>query len=193
MPLRFAWVALCLGSAQWVGQSSGARRTGWRKIPGAAGANWTASRSSLVLLMSRSAPPPAPALANTAWLVVPQSLVGVLRIPSNCTGGGVPRSSICGQPAAPGDVLQVFVTGLGRATAGGNPGAPALATGQVAPASGSPLYATIDPPTVTIGQFPAEVLFSGLAPGLCRPVSDRCSSASGRAGRGRGRTTYCHS
>jgi uncharacterized protein (TIGR03437 family) len=105
-------------------------------------------------------------LANTAWLVVPTSLAGALRIPSNCAGGGVPRSSVCGQPAAPGDVLQVFVTGLGRATAGGSPGGAVLATGQVAPANGSPLYVTVDPPTVTIGLFPAEVLFSGLAPGF---------------------------
>ena len=105
-------------------------------------------------------------LANTAWLVVPTSLAGALRIPSNCAGGGVPRSSVCGQPATPGEVLQVFVTGLGRATAGGSPGGPVLATGQVAPANGSPLYTTVDPPTVTIGQFPAEVLFSGLAPGF---------------------------
>jgi len=63
-------------------------------------------------------------------------------------------------------MLQVFVTGLGRATPGGNPGGPLLATGQIAPVNGSPLYATIDPPTVTIGRFPAEVLFSDLVPGF---------------------------
>ncbi len=68
---------------------------------------------------------------------------------------GVPVS--LDRPVAPGDPLLVYATGLG-AVAGRVP------TGQPAPAS--PLLHTTESPLVTIGEFPAEVSFSGLAPGL---------------------------
>jgi uncharacterized protein (TIGR03437 family) len=61
------------------------------------------------------------------------------------------------RPAAPGDLLAVFATGLGAVTG-------ATATGQPAPSS--PLLRTIETPSVTMGDVPAEVGFSALAPGL---------------------------
>jgi uncharacterized protein (TIGR03437 family) len=104
--------------------------------------------------------------ANTAWLVLGETLANALRIPTNCLASGISSTSVCGQPAGPGDVLQVFSTGLGRATPGGAPGAPSLPTGLAAPANGNPLYATVDQVSVAIGGIPATVLFSGLAPGF---------------------------
>jgi uncharacterized protein (TIGR03437 family) len=104
--------------------------------------------------------------ANSAWLVVPQSLAAALQIPQNCLGSGLNPASICGQAARVGDFLQVYATGLGSATAGGAPNGPVLPTGTVAPASANPIYQTIEIPNVTIGGVPAKVLFSGLAPGF---------------------------
>jgi uncharacterized protein (TIGR03437 family) len=57
----------------------------------------------------------------------------------------------CGQPAGAGDYIQIYVTGLGRATPGGDPNGKVLPTGSVAPADGSVLYQTVQNPTVTIG------------------------------------------
>lgn len=104
--------------------------------------------------------------SNTAWLVLPPSLASALQIPQNCSDSGINPVSICGQAARVGDFLQIYATGLGEATVGGNPNGAALATGTVAPASGNPLYKTIELPIVTIGNVPAQVLFSGLAPGF---------------------------
>ena len=58
-------------------------------------------------------------------------------------------------PAAPGEAVLVYATGLG-------PVSPAPATG--APASASPLSFTAIAPVVTVGGMVADVLFSGLAP-----------------------------
>lgn len=104
--------------------------------------------------------------ANTAWLVVPQSLASALKIPQNCSASGISPASICGQAAKSGDYLQIYATGLGEATAGGSPNGAELSTGQVAPANGNPLYQTIETPSVTIAGIPASVLFSGIAPGF---------------------------
>ena len=60
-------------------------------------------------------------------------------------------------PAAPGEAVVVYATGLG-------PVSPAPLTG--APASASPLSLTSIPPVVAVGGIVAEVLFSGLAPGF---------------------------
>jgi uncharacterized protein (TIGR03437 family) len=60
-------------------------------------------------------------------------------------------------PALVGSAVQVFFTGQGLVT-------PSLATGQ--PASLTTLMFTNAPTTATIGGAPAQVLFSGLAPGF---------------------------
>ncbi len=104
--------------------------------------------------------------ANTAWLALPESMARALQIP-DCSGARpVSLATTCGQPAAPGDLLQVFVTGLGRATPGGDPAGRPLPLGSAAPADGNPLYRTVLSPAVTVGGVPAEVVFSGLAPGF---------------------------
>ena len=61
-------------------------------------------------------------------------------------------------PAAVGSVVQIFATGLGATD-------PPLATGQTG-ASSPPLNVTVMAPVVMIGGAPAEVLFSGMAPGF---------------------------
>jgi len=104
--------------------------------------------------------------ANSAWLVLPPSLSIALQIPQNCSASGINLVSLCGQAAHIGDFLQIYATGLGKATVGGNPNGAPLATGTAAPASGNPLYKTIELPVVTIGDVPSQVVFSGLAPGF---------------------------
>jgi uncharacterized protein (TIGR03437 family) len=99
--------------------------------------------------------------ANTAWRVMPASMAAALGFPP-C---GTDKAAACGQPAAVGDVLQIYLTGLGKATPNGDPSGKPLATGTVAPADGSVIYKTVQTPTVTIGGVSAGVLFSGIAPG----------------------------
>jgi uncharacterized protein (TIGR03437 family) len=60
-------------------------------------------------------------------------------------------------PATAGDALEIYCAGLGATV-------PAVADGAAAPADS--LVKTIIQATVTIGGQPAEVLFSGLAPGF---------------------------
>jgi len=85
---------------------------------------------------------------------------------TNCTASGVSAAATCGQPAKIGDFLSIFVTGLGKATPGGEPNGKPVATGAVAPADGSVVYQTVAKPSVLIGGIAAQVLFSGLAPGF---------------------------
>ena len=101
--------------------------------------------------------------ANTAWGVVPASMATALGWTS-CAGRSA--AATCGQPAGAGDYIQIFVTGLGRATPGGDPNGKVLPTGSVAPANGSVLYQTVQKPAVTIGGVATPVLFSGIAPGF---------------------------
>ncbi len=61
-----------------------------------------------------------------------------------------------GRPAAAGDILVIYANGLG-------PVSPAVTTGVASP--GTPATTTTNP-TVTFGGVNAEVLFSGLTPGL---------------------------
>jgi uncharacterized protein (TIGR03437 family) len=103
--------------------------------------------------------------ANTVWLAIPTSAASDFQIPINCTTSMANPLVLCGQPAAPGDTLILYATGLGAATPNGDPSGQGLATGTVAPASGSPLYETVATPTVMVGGVPATVVFSGLAPG----------------------------
>jgi uncharacterized protein (TIGR03437 family) len=102
--------------------------------------------------------------ANTAWRVMPFSQARALGIPDNCAG--LDPAAMCGQPAAPGANIQVYATGLGKATPGGDPSGRVLPTGSVAPADGSPLYLTVQTPVVTVGGVPVQIQFSGLAPGF---------------------------
>ena len=62
-----------------------------------------------------------------------------------------------GNPARPGTPITVWATGPGNVS-------PSVAAGQSAP--GQPLSYTVATPTATIGGLPAQVLFSGLAPGF---------------------------
>ena len=100
--------------------------------------------------------------ANTVGRVMPASMAMAIGFP-NCDGGG--PATVCGQPAAAGDSLQIFLTGLGKATPDGEPTGQPLPPGSVAPVNGVPLYRTIGTPTVTIGGLAAPVLFSGITPG----------------------------
>jgi uncharacterized protein (TIGR03437 family) len=102
-------------------------------------------------------------IGNSAWIAMPTSMAAGMGIPNNCAS--LSTLSTCGQPAHVGDVLQVFVTGLGKATPGGEANALTLATGKTAPASGT-LYLTVQTPIVTIGGIPVPVQFSGIAPGF---------------------------
>jgi uncharacterized protein (TIGR03437 family) len=100
--------------------------------------------------------------SNTAWKVMPLSMAQALGLPS-CAS--VTTASVCGQPAKVGDQVQIYLTGLGRATPNGNPNGQVLPTGSLAPADGSVLYKTVQMPVVKIGGVPADVSFSGIAPG----------------------------
>jgi uncharacterized protein (TIGR03437 family) len=100
--------------------------------------------------------------ANTAWRVMPASMATAIGFP-NCTNAA--PTTVCGQPAKANDVIELFVTGLGKATPNGDPSGQPLATGTLAPADGSTIYKTVETPTVTIGGLPATVSFSGIAPG----------------------------
>jgi uncharacterized protein (TIGR03437 family) len=105
-------------------------------------------------------------IANTAWRVIPVSMAGALGMVTDCKANRVDAASLCGEPAAIGDAIQIYVTGLGRATPNGNPVGNTLKTGDVAPAGGNPLYRTVETPRVTIGGVDAAVAFSGVAPGF---------------------------
>jgi len=59
-------------------------------------------------------------------------------------------------PAHPGDVITLYLTGMGATT-------PPVATGTLAPSS--PLSTTVVQPQVTIDTASADILFSGLTPG----------------------------
>lgn len=103
-------------------------------------------------------------VANTTWIAMPVSMAARMGLPQNCDE--LRATTLCGHPVRAGDYLQIYATGLGAATPNGDPGGAGLATGSAPPASGSPLYATVAAPIVTIGGQPATVLFSGLAPGF---------------------------
>jgi len=97
-------------------------------------------------------------IEGTAWAAIPPSMAAALKLPQNCRAG-FDKSTPCAQPASAGDILQVYVTGLGKVV-------PPLATGRVAPADGSVLHRAAAIPQVTIGGIPADVLFAGIAPGF---------------------------
>jgi uncharacterized protein (TIGR03437 family) len=82
------------------------------------------------------------------------------------TGNGTGQGSVLNQdssvnsaqnPAAAGSAVMIYATGLGQTN-------PPFATGQ--PGGTSPPNVTVETPAVLIGGAPAQVLFSGLAPGF---------------------------
>jgi uncharacterized protein (TIGR03437 family) len=101
--------------------------------------------------------------ANSAWIALPVSTTAALGLPA--CGSSISPLSECGQPATIGDTLELYATGLGLATPGGNPNGTPLGTGAIPPLDGSVLYETPTTPVVTIGGVPANVIYSGLAPG----------------------------
>ncbi len=103
---------------------------------------------------------------NTVWLALPDAMAVALKIPNGCTASNVNPLTLCGQPAAPGDYLVLYTTGLGKATPNGDPNGASLKTGDTPPADASVLYKTVATPTVTVGGLPATVVFSGIAPGF---------------------------
>ena len=103
-------------------------------------------------------------VGNTAWIAMPTTMAAAMGILNDCAA--ISKLSTCGQPAHPGDILQIFLTGLGKATPEGDPNGLTLATGKTAPAGGNPLYMTVQTPIVTIGGIPVPVQFSGIAPGF---------------------------
>ncbi len=104
--------------------------------------------------------------ANTVWLVTSTSTAAAYGLRADCAANQVRPLSPCGEPAAAGDILTLWVTGLGLATSTGAPDGDLLPTGEVAPADGNPIYFTTVTPQVTIGGVPAQVFFSGLGPGF---------------------------
>jgi uncharacterized protein (TIGR03437 family) len=104
--------------------------------------------------------------SGTAWLAMPVSMAAALNLPGNCAARNADPLAACAQPAAPGDYLVLYATGLGKTTPNGDSNGTPLATGASPPANGSVLYKTVIPPAVTIGGIPATVLYSGLAPGF---------------------------
>ncbi len=72
-------------------------------------------------------------------------------------GGAGQVAGAAGRPARRGEALEIFLTGLGAVDNAPEPG-------QAAPSS--PLARTVIVPAVRIGGADAQVLFSGLAPGL---------------------------
>jgi uncharacterized protein (TIGR03437 family) len=103
-------------------------------------------------------------LANTGWLPIPARMATGLNLPTDCAARNIDPRSSCATPVRAGDVLQIWVTGLGRATADGSGSGQTLANGTVAPADGSVLYRVVAPVRVTIGGVNAEVLYAGIAP-----------------------------
>jgi uncharacterized protein (TIGR03437 family) len=103
--------------------------------------------------------------ANTNWDVLPTATAAEYGFPTNCTVSKENPATACAQPAAPGDYLVVYGTGLGAATPNGDPNGTPIATGVIAPANGSTLYETIAKPVVKVGGIAATVEFSGIAPG----------------------------
>ena len=84
---------------------------------------------------------------------------GIFTIPETGTGAVLNEDSTlnsAGNPARAGSVVQIFATGLGAVS-------PLVPAGQ--PAAISPLSETVTTPVVLIGGIPAEVSYSGLAPG----------------------------
>jgi uncharacterized protein (TIGR03437 family) len=111
-------------------------------------------------------------IPGTLWLPFPESMARSMGIPSGpCGDKSVPAQALryCAQPVSAGDYLEIYFTGLGKATPNGDPSGQPLRTGAVAPASANPLYWMVNKPVITVGgvRVPdSDLLFYGLTPGL---------------------------
>ena len=99
---------------------------------------------------------------NAVDLPLAKTSPGIFTVPSAGTGPGAilkPDFSLVSatNPAKRGDVVLVFLTGLGAVT-------PAVRDGALAPTN--PLSLVPGTLTIYIGAKPAEILFQGMAPGL---------------------------
>jgi uncharacterized protein (TIGR03437 family) len=103
--------------------------------------------------------------SSTTWIAMPISMAEAIAksigLPADCTGPN--PAAYCGRPAAPGDTITLYATGLGVATPGGDPAGQPLPTGQLAPTDGSVTYSTIAAPVVSIGGASAQVMSSVIA------------------------------
>ena len=100
--------------------------------------------------------------SNTVTAFVYESAPGVFSLTNNGIGSGAVLHAdfsvvTAARPARPGEIVLVFLTGLGDVS----PSIPEGAPGRV-----SPLNQTVTMATATINGIPAEVLYSGLAPTL---------------------------
>ena len=77
--------------------------------------------------------PDVPNRGPTRHLAIPASTAATLGIPTNCKADEVAALADCGEPVSPGVILQIFVTGLGKATRGWRPGGRSLADGNASP------------------------------------------------------------
>lgn len=100
--------------------------------------------------------------SGTVWDVMPTSLAAEYGLPV-CTG--LPATSLCGQPAKPGEKIVIYLTGAGQATPNGDSSGQSLALGEVAPVDGSVLYETVATAAVSVAGVSMTVQFSGLVPG----------------------------
>ncbi|HYM11273.1 MAG TPA: hypothetical protein VEU62_11100 [Bryobacterales bacterium] len=110
-----------------------------------------------------TAEPDGQGLFSTSGLL--EAPVFVAGVNQDGTLNGMP-SELAGRkvlPARRGTVVQLFGSSEGLFLGAEHAG---VASEFVPPASGSPLYYTSSLPEVRIGSVAAEVLFSGLAPGL---------------------------
>ena len=100
--------------------------------------------------------------SNAVELPLARTSPGIFTVPSAGTGPGAILKAdytlvSASNPAKRGDVVQVFLTGLGSVTPAGRDGA-------LAPSN--PLSIVPGTLAVYIGGKPADILFQGLAPGL---------------------------
>lgn len=98
-------------------------------------------------------------LSPAVFLPVASTAPGIFLYGTNRAVAVNPDGSInaSNNPAKPGDVVVVYMTGQGAVSNPPPDGAPAL---------GSPLSQTVATTTATIGGTNGEVIFSGLAPGF---------------------------
>jgi uncharacterized protein (TIGR03437 family) len=116
----------------------------------------TAESIASILVMSNKA------ASNTVTTFVNRTAPGVYTVPS---GGLGYAAALHGDyslvtpasPAQPGEVIQVFVTGLGAVSP---------AVGDAAPGPVNPFSSAVNAITASIGGQPATVQFDGLAPQL---------------------------